>query len=426
MRHKYFFVIVLTAVLLFGLAPAVVAQEDGNGGDRGDPVLTEARRLASEGKLADAAEVYAGWLAENPGHPEFGTILVEAADSQLAIESALELLRIYTPRVQDPGQRDRCRSSQIDLLEMLGRTEQALGLLRSFPVQPQWLYRQARLLYQQGLGGAAEESLGEAMTALLQSEGEDAERLELEARIRLLQARIYVLEGNTEQAEKLLRFLIVRFDATTAAPGILLTYYELLAAEERNSEAKVLADKLYASFPDSPEFALVRASAEDGIGYAPAPSRLLPRDLALQAEKPERTQSIQEQDRESEAADAGVESGEKIPHVKTEEERPGRQSAVTTGETAKERQDGTGAIEDQAAVHEVLVQTGSFRDRENAQYMVRDLKASGFEADIVEKRIGSSLYYRVVIGPLLSAASAQEVLMRLKDASFEGVLLFPE
>jgi cell division protein FtsN len=58
--------------------------------------------------------------------------------------------------------------------------------------------------------------------------------------------------------------------------------------------------------------------------------------------------------------------------------------------------------------------------------MVRDLKTSSFEAAIVEKKIGDTLYYRVVIGPLMTVDQAQAVLMKLKDASFEGVLLFPE
>jgi cell division protein FtsN len=72
------------------------------------------------------------------------------------------------------------------------------------------------------------------------------------------------------------------------------------------------------------------------------------------------------------------------------------------------------------------VQTGSFRDQENAEYMVRDLETSGFEAGIAEKQIGGTLYYRVVIGPLMTVDQAQAVLMKLKDAGYEGVLLFPE
>jgi len=58
--------------------------------------------------------------------------------------------------------------------------------------------------------------------------------------------------------------------------------------------------------------------------------------------------------------------------------------------------------------------------------MIRDLKASGFDASIVEKQIGGTVYYRVVIGPAQTAENAQAVLMKLKDASFEGVLLFLE
>jgi len=72
------------------------------------------------------------------------------------------------------------------------------------------------------------------------------------------------------------------------------------------------------------------------------------------------------------------------------------------------------------------VQVGSFLDPENAHYMIRDLKASGFDAGIMEKRIGDTVYYRVVIGPAQTAEKAQAVLMKLKDASFEGVLLFLE
>ena len=63
-------------------------------------------------------------------------VLIEAADSQLSTDRALELLRTYTPRVSDPGQREVSRKYHVDLLEMLGRTEQALALLRSFPQTP--------------------------------------------------------------------------------------------------------------------------------------------------------------------------------------------------------------------------------------------------------------------------------------------------
>ena len=181
----------------------------------GDPLLEEARNLSAEGKLQDAAGAYAKWLAENAGRADFGLILIEAADSQLSIERALELLRVYTPRVQDPRQQELCRASQIDLLEMLGRTEQALGLLRSFPPTPRWLYRQAQLLYQEGLAEEAEKSLEQALRALLIDENHEMDsNIELEARIRLLQARIYAVQDRHVEADNLFQLLAVKYGGT--------------------------------------------------------------------------------------------------------------------------------------------------------------------------------------------------------------------
>jgi cell division septation protein DedD len=375
-----------------------------------DPLLEEARKLASEGKLRDAAEAYTRWLAENPGHSDFGIILIEAAESQLSIERSLELLRIYTPRVQNVRQKEVCRASQIDLLEMLGRSEQALGLLHSFPPTSRWLYRQAQLLYQQGLNDAAEKSLELALKALLSDvnaeidrEGGVSEeaahmmaRTELEARIRLLQARIFVLEGEHKQADNLFKLLVQKYQATELAPGILFAYYEYLLSRGHTKAAEQQLERLSTEFPNSPELALARRHGEQKkIDYASTPARLLPRVF------PEPT---------GESRQAGEPEAAEATHPEAEPSRP---AVPLQPQPEPEPQT-------------VFVQTGSFRDRENAQYMVRDLKTDGFAAEIVEKQIGTTLYYRVVIGPLKSIEAAQSVLMKLKDAGFEGVLLFPE
>jgi cell division protein FtsN len=73
-----------------------------------------------------------------------------------------------------------------------------------------------------------------------------------------------------------------------------------------------------------------------------------------------------------------------------------------------------------------LVQAGSFRDPENARYLARDLVARGFEAHLVEKTVGEVRYYRVVVGREQSSESAQALILRLKDAGFEGFLLLEE
>ncbi|UCF97129.1 MAG: SPOR domain-containing protein [Spirochaetaceae bacterium] len=414
MGFRSVFPTLLAAVLLLITTIVAAGQDAGRQTDQAaaDTLLMEARKLSSEGKLQDVAAAYTKWLAENAGHPSFGMILIEAADSQLSIERALELLRVYTPRVQDPEQRDLCRASQIDLLEMLGRTEQALGLLRSFPSTPPWLYRQAQLLYQQGLTEEAEKSLEQALKALLSaetgiSEGSNgldssiahgADTTELEARIRLLQARIYVRAEKQKEAENLFELLTVKYAAANVAPVILLAYYEYLLDQGRAEAAAKQLEKLAEKFPESPELALARASEQEGrISYAPLPSRLLPRELPL-------------------AAGTSPDGGKEPPPIV--------QPPTETGQAAP--QAATPAAESRLENQTVLVQTGSFRDRENAQYMVRDLKDSGFEAGIVEKRIGGTLYYRVVIGPLMTMDKAQALLMKLKDARFEGVLLFQE
>jgi cell division septation protein DedD len=395
-------VILLALVLVSGIVGPLSAQDNNSG----DPLLEEARNLAADGKLQDAASAYTQWLAENPGHPSFGVVLMEAADSQLSIERSLELLRVYTPRVQDPRQREICRASQIDLLGMLGRTEQALGLLRSFPPTPRWLYLQAQLLYQQGLTEEAEAFLEQALTALQGSttdgpeEGGEAggsgrpeDRRELQVRIWLLTARIHGLEGKQREAEPLYRLLITTYSDTTVAPAIFLAYYEFLTALGREAEAAEQLEKLARGFPESPELAL--AQGGDGrITYAPSPSRFLPRELPVPVEK-------------------GIEAAEPATS--------GEAAIAEATPTAS-----TAAEEEKPPPRNVLVQTGSFRDPENAHYMIRDLKASGFDAVIMEKQIGDTVYYRVVIGPAQTAEKAQAVLMKLKDAGFEGVLLFLE
>ena len=425
-------VILLALVLVLGTVGILPAQDE----DSGDSLLGEARNLAANGKLQDAAADYTKWLAENPEHPSFGIVLIEAADSQLSIERSLELLRVYTPRVRDPRQREICRASQIDLLEMLGRTEQALGLLRSFPPTPRWLYRQAQLFYQQGLTEEAERFLEQALTALQGSTTDDPEeggtgggggdgtggsgqpenRRELQARIWLLLARIHGLEGKQREAEPLYRLLITTYGDTTVAPAIYLAYYEFLTAIGREEEAVEQLEKLARGFPDSPELALIQAQGGNGrITYAPSPSRFLPRELPVPVGK----------DIESGEPAPSGEAGTPVAAASPGE--PALSGEATTVETIPATPSTPAAAEEEKPPpRNVLVQTGSFRDPENAHYMIQDLKAIGFDAGIMEKRIGDTVYYRVVIGPAQTAEKAQAVLMKLKDASFEGVLLFLE
>jgi tetratricopeptide (TPR) repeat protein len=398
-------------------------QSGGNPADPSAPpeLLQEARELANAAKLAEAGAAYRKWLDENPASPDYASVLIEAADAGLSADQALDLLRLYSSRVQDPGQREMCRRYQVDLLELLGRTEQALSLLRSFPEKPHWLYRQAQLLYQQGLREEAQSLLQRALTLLgvgeasaagvRQEEARESDKgqedvgggqREQEARIYALLARTYAADGRSSEAESLFRLLKKNYASTSVAPAVLLAYHEFLRDAGREGEADELLRELEARFPDSPEYSLASGQAAGaGISYAPSPVRLLPVDPAQsqQSQPAQPSPAVQPQDRPGDSTVDGQEDGQ---------------------------QDGPQGEEREPAPKAVLVQTGSFCDPENAHYMVRDLKERGFDARIVEKEINGTLYYRVVIGSPQSVENAQLMLLRLKEATFEGVLLFPE
>ena len=68
---------------------------------------------------------------------------------------------------------------------------------------------------------------------------------------------------------------------------------------------------------------------------------------------------------------------------------------------------------------EVRIQTGSYRDPENALEQVKDLEEAGFDAEIKVVEINGSKYNRVmVVG--INEANLEEENVRLKEAGFEG------
>ncbi len=74
------------------------------------------------------------------------------------------------------------------------------------------------------------------------------------------------------------------------------------------------------------------------------------------------------------------------------------------------------------------IQTGSFRDRENAQFMVSDLRDIGLEAVISERETERGRFYRVIVPADLSGEGinvpAEELVIRLKEIGIEGFRVF--
>ena len=68
------------------------------------------------------------------------------------------------------------------------------------------------------------------------------------------------------------------------------------------------------------------------------------------------------------------------------------------------------------------VQTGSFRDPENAAFMLADIRELGFSASLrsVEREDGT--YYRVIV-PIAANQDPQELIVALKEQGVEGFLV---
>ena len=262
-----------------------------------------------------------------------------------------------------------CLERQAALLRLSGRVEEALIAQIALPETPARLVERAGLCLELGLTGEAEQILLRARDA--------RPTLEASAAARLLLARVYLATERGAQGEQELRALLESRPDALAVPAALLALAEALRERgDAKAAGEVLAE-LQARFPASPEAGL--AEAWPGVRQAALPLRLLP-----PAPPPHRA----------------------LPGLR----RPQPCAATAAAPAA-------------AAPRKVLVQAGSFRDPENARYLVRDLGARGFEARVVEKSLGEARYYRVVVGPEQSPESAQALILRLKDAGYEGFLL---
>jgi cell division septation protein DedD len=243
--------------------------------------------------------------------------------------------------------------------------------------------------------------------------------------------RSLLAAGKRAEAEAVLLAALAEHGGCPEAPALLLAHVELLVSAGRTQEGAVVAADLARRFPGSPESALAAlvvapgsVQAADsppglpglpGVSYASTPQRLLPEAMVG-------TAAVEAAPRVQQPAPPAAQGAP--PSA-----APPEPSAVTRPEAAPAAPPAAPAapLEPSAAAPspKALLQTGSFRDPENAEYMVRDLKARGFPAEVVAARVGDSLYYRVLVGPAQSVADAQSLLVRLKEAGFEGMLYFP-
>jgi cell division septation protein DedD len=311
------------------------------------------------GDAADGVALYRQWLRDNPESDSFAQVLQRAVAACREASEALRLLAEFSPRLRDPAAREASLERQWALLRLSGRVEEALIAQIALPETPARLVERAGLCLELGLTGEAEQLLGRAL---------ERGDTETSAAARLLLARVYLATERGAQGERELRALVESRALTRAVPAALLALGEALRQRGDGQEAAEVLAELQARFPASPEALLAGGK---GARYPSQPLRLLPNEPPA-ASLPE--------------------------------------AALSAAPAA-------------AAPRKVQVQAGSFRDPENARYLVRDLEDRGFEARLTEKTVGEARYYRVVVGQELNAQSAQTLILRLKDAGFEGFLL---
>ena len=424
--------------------------------------LERAQTLLESGNPDKATELYQAWLEVNRGDPEYTAVLKKLIGIQDSAAEILDLLTVYSPGIEQAAERTAFTRMRISLLQMLGRIEEALQLSKTVPKTASAAYAGALLFYELGCLSEAE---AELHLILRQPERVKAEVM---ARSNYLLARIQAARGRRQEAEALYLLLLKRYGDSEVLAAVLLGYIELLMEKEQAEEAAELLATLQERFPDSPEYYLARGllgkspeqTGEPRIAFIPSPDRLLP---GLENREPQRLEMGIDQ-----AGSGGPGTG------KPDTGKPGvgpadaerADSMQPGGREANAGQPGAtqlDAAQPQPTTEErVVVQTGSFRDRDNAFYMVKDLEYRGFEASILEVEIKEDTYFRVVVGwhriaegrsttgvaqdaaqrstteaalggtpsatqgTGLSPDAAQQLLIRLKEAGFKGVLLFLE
>lgn len=187
-------------------------------------------------------------------------------------------------------------------------------------------------------------------------------------------ARCMAGTGRIEEAVSLLSTVAAIDEAEHLEPELLFLLVRLAERSDRMDVAAAAREKLSKHFPNSLEWSLIKGSS----AVVPHPS--LPFLLNTPAPEVEVSASLDEPETGSTASTVA-------------EEKP------------------------------IGVQTGSFRDRENADYMARDLRDLGFTVQVLSSDAGETRRHRVVV-VTDTDQSAQNLLMELKTRGVEGFLLF--
>lgn len=365
-------------------------------------------------------------LERQPEHPQFFERLTATALLAESPRLATEIILKHRDRVRDPD-----KLAELDLL--LGRFAQIqsnLARAREYfaraaeadtPARPRALSSLAAVQLEFGELEEALTTAQEATAGLDRLGSLSAEGAEVTAadpayrsweRSLLTQATALAALERSDEAIELLTAVAVPGTTHQATPALLLLLVELASEQADQELLESTYDTLVEVYPDSPERRLAARYREGGttevvgaglVEYFPRPSRL------LSGGSPE-------------VAGHRDPGGEPASRPQTGDTPPRDEPTAEPSSTAANTGSTTSWGNDSATRTVYGVQTGSFRDAENAQYMVRDLQNQSFQARQRRRTVGNNEFHQVYVP--VEDGDPQEILVRLKESGFEGFLLF--
>lgn len=322
------------------------------------------------------------WMEGNRQSPQFGSILLRSILLAPSLGELEDTVEKYLPDVSERERRGRILHATGRVLETANRFSRASHwygeAVREDPNLVEAMLDHAAVLMELG-------RTSEAIPLLTKVIGNAPDRA-TQRSAAVLRTRAYLLEGETDRALRHARSLTGQVNDVQS----LYLLYEVAQAASSETLQEWSAETLQEEFSLSPESMLSAPGPEDDAGpprivHFPGPTRIL----------------------------GGAGERSSAPPAPAPVQR-------TEAETKAEEPIST----DQPILKGI--QTGSFRDPENARYMVRDIGDIGFSAIVSPVETESGTFYRVLIPVEEGAgvADAQSVIVRLKEEGFEGFLVF--
>lgn len=295
-------------------------------------------------------------------------------------EKAISELKKYLPDLPTDEEKARVYEYIAMLEALMGDSSGALAdyeraaSLASSAVRGVLLLEAARLASEIGEYDEAAKKMDE-LTGIL-------EPRDLPSDVLGLEALILSKKGDCEAALSCLKAL-ERSDRSGAGPGILYFRYIVLTGCGKREESETVIAQLKEKYPSSPEYAWIMeftglAPGMKVRGY-PTPEWIF---------------------------------GSNAKDASENEEAAERQAEDLRPETSEENRS--------------AVQAGSFKMKENADYLARELVNKGFTVKTVEKKSRADLLFTVLVVPDKKSDGVSELIVRLHESGFEGFVVSTE